>query len=94
MVLTTSMGEAAGRRSWTWGPTCLLGPLFCHGHAIVVFDVRTEVERSITSVRVGIMSSAKLNGSAEINQSSEIDVRGNTHEWAHPSGALGHVEKC
>jgi hypothetical protein len=38
------------------------------------------------------MSTAKLTGSAEINQSSEIDVRGNTRDRAHPSGALGHVE--
>ena len=38
------------------------------------------------------MSSAKLSGSAEINQSSEIDARRNTHEWVHPSGAHGHVE--
>jgi len=38
------------------------------------------------------MSSAKLNGSAEINQSSEMDVRRNTHELAHASGALRQVE--
>jgi hypothetical protein len=38
------------------------------------------------------MSSAKLNGSAEINQSSETDVRRNTHELAHASGALRQVE--
>jgi methyl-accepting chemotaxis protein len=38
------------------------------------------------------MSSAKLNGSAEINQSSEIEVRRNSHELAHASGALRQVE--
>jgi hypothetical protein len=38
------------------------------------------------------MSSAKLNGSAEINQSSEKDVRRKTHELAHASGALRQVE--
>jgi hypothetical protein len=38
------------------------------------------------------MISAKLNGPAEINQSSEMDVRGNTHELAHASGALRQVE--
>ena len=38
------------------------------------------------------MSSAKLNGSAEINQSSEMDVRRNTQELAHSSSALRHVE--
>ena len=38
------------------------------------------------------MSSAKLNGSAEINQSSEMDVRRNTHELVHASGALRQVE--
>ena len=38
------------------------------------------------------MSSAKLKGSAEINQSSEMDVRRNTHELAHASGALRQVE--
>jgi len=38
------------------------------------------------------MSSAKLNGSAEINQSSEMDVGRNTHELAHASGAVRQVE--
>ena len=38
------------------------------------------------------MGSAKLNGSAEINQSSEMDVRRNTHELAHASGAFRQVE--
>jgi chromosome condensin MukBEF complex kleisin-like MukF subunit len=38
------------------------------------------------------MSSAKLNGSAEINQSSEMDVRRNTRELAHASAALRQVE--
>jgi hypothetical protein len=38
------------------------------------------------------MSSAKLNGSAEINQSSEMDVRRNTHELVHASGPLRQVE--
>ena len=57
MVLTTSLGEAAARHSWTWAPTRLLGAHFC-------------------SVRVRIMSSAKLNGSAEINQSSEVGTDG------------------
>jgi methyl-accepting chemotaxis protein len=40
------------------------------------------------------MRSAKLNGSAEINQSSEMDVRRNTHESAHASGALRQVENA
>jgi methyl-accepting chemotaxis protein len=38
------------------------------------------------------MGSAKLNSSAEINQSSEMDVRRNTHELAHASSALRQVE--
>jgi hypothetical protein len=38
------------------------------------------------------MSSEKLNGSAEINQSSETDATKNTHELAHASGALCQVE--
>jgi hypothetical protein len=38
------------------------------------------------------MSSAKLNGSAESNQSSEMDVRRNTHELAHASGAVRRAE--
>jgi methyl-accepting chemotaxis protein len=38
------------------------------------------------------MSSAKPNGSAEINQSSEMSLRRNTHELAHASGALRQVE--
>ena len=38
------------------------------------------------------MSSAKLNGSAEINQSSEMDVRRNTQELAHASGPRRQVE--
>jgi methyl-accepting chemotaxis protein len=38
------------------------------------------------------MGSAKLNGSAEVNQSSELDVRRNTHERAHASGAFRRVE--
>jgi hypothetical protein len=38
------------------------------------------------------MSSAKLNGSAEINSSSEMDVRRNNHELAHSSSALRQVE--
>ena len=38
------------------------------------------------------MGSAKLNGSAEINQSSELDVRRNTHESAHASGAFRRIE--
>jgi hypothetical protein len=38
------------------------------------------------------MKSAKPNGSAEINQSSEMDVRGNIHELTHASGALGQIE--
>jgi methyl-accepting chemotaxis protein len=38
------------------------------------------------------MRSAKLNGSAEIDQTSEMDVRRNTHELAHASGALRQVE--
>jgi hypothetical protein len=33
------------------------------------------------------MSSAKPNGSAEINQSSEVNVSTNTHELVHASGA-------
>jgi hypothetical protein len=41
---------------------------------------------------VRIISSAKLNGSAEINPSSEMDVRRNTHEVAHADGALRQVE--
>jgi hypothetical protein len=36
------------------------------------------------------MPSAKLNGFAQIDQSSEMDV--NTHELAHASGALRQVE--
>jgi methyl-accepting chemotaxis protein len=36
------------------------------------------------------MPSAKLNGFAQIGQSSEMDV--NTHELAHASGALRQVE--
>jgi hypothetical protein len=40
------------------------------------------------------MRSAKLNGSAEINQSSEMDVRGNTHELAQASSALHQVENA
>jgi hypothetical protein len=38
------------------------------------------------------MSSAKLNGSVEINPSSEIDVRRKTLELAHASGAVRQVE--
>jgi methyl-accepting chemotaxis protein len=38
------------------------------------------------------MSSAKLNGSAESNPSSEMGVRRNTHELAHASGAFRQVE--
>jgi methyl-accepting chemotaxis protein len=38
------------------------------------------------------MRSARLNGSAEINQSSEMDVGKNSHELAHASGALRQVE--
>jgi hypothetical protein len=38
------------------------------------------------------MSGAKLNGSAEVNQSSEMDVRKNTHELAHASSSLRQVE--
>jgi hypothetical protein len=38
------------------------------------------------------MSSAKLNGSAEINQSSEMGVSRNTHKLPHASGALCHGE--
>jgi hypothetical protein len=38
------------------------------------------------------MSSAKLNGSAEINQSSEMDVSRNTRELGHASGALRQIE--
>jgi chromosome segregation ATPase len=40
------------------------------------------------------MSSAKLNGSAEINQSSEMDVRRNTHELAHASGEAEIVDRA
>ena len=32
-------------------PTCLQGALFVSGHTIVVFNVRTQVKRSIISVR-------------------------------------------
>jgi hypothetical protein len=53
---------------------------------------RFQRAKLITSVRVRIMSSAKLNGSAEINPSSEMDVRRNTHEVAHADGALRQVE--
>jgi methyl-accepting chemotaxis protein len=38
------------------------------------------------------MGSAKPNGSAEVNQSSELDVRRNTRELAHASGAFRRVE--
>jgi chromosome segregation ATPase len=38
------------------------------------------------------MSSAKLNGSAEINQSSEKDVGRKTRELAHASDALRQLE--
>ena len=38
------------------------------------------------------MGSAKLNGSAEIKQSSEMGLRRNAHELAHASGALCQVE--
>jgi hypothetical protein len=38
------------------------------------------------------MSSAKLNGSAEISQSSEMEARKSTHELTHASGALRQVE--
>jgi len=38
------------------------------------------------------MGSAKLNRSAEINQSSEMDVRRNTRELAHASSALRQFE--
>jgi hypothetical protein len=38
------------------------------------------------------MRSARLNGSAEINQSSEMDVGKNSHELVHASGTLRQVE--
>jgi len=38
------------------------------------------------------MKSAKLNESTEINQSSEMDGRGNIHELTYAGGALRQVE--
>jgi uncharacterized protein YaaN involved in tellurite resistance len=38
------------------------------------------------------MRTTKLNGSAEINQSSEMDARRNIHELPHASSALRQVE--
>jgi hypothetical protein len=38
------------------------------------------------------MSSAKLNGSAEINQTSEMDIRRNAHELVHAGGFLRQAE--
>jgi hypothetical protein len=40
------------------------------------------------------MSSAKLNGSAEINQSSEMDVGRNTHELAHANDGAEIVDRA